>query len=237
MKTEQSPKHTGACYEGKARKYAESVDARPWNACYERPALISLLPPLANARVLDAGCGPGWYAEHLVNHGATLTAFDYNAEFVELTRLRAGKNAQVLQADLAKPLDFAPDGEFDLVVCPLAMHYLKEWQPTFREFYRVLKSHGVLVFSTHHPFMDWTFFKRENYFAIELLEDEWDIGKVEFYRRPLTAMSEDLESAGFFIERLLEPQPAEEFRRVNPEEYQRLTKNPLFLFIRARKKD
>ncbi|HLX94758.1 MAG TPA: class I SAM-dependent methyltransferase, partial [Verrucomicrobiae bacterium] len=184
-----------------------------------------------------AGCGSGWYAEHLINQGAIVTAFDFNLDFVTLTRSRAGERAKVVQADLAEPLDFAKADEFDVVVCPLVMHYLKDWQPVFCEFHRILKPQGVLVFSTHHPFMDWKFFNKEDYFAVELLEDEWDIGKVTFYRRPLTDMSQALDAAGFFIERLLEPRPTEDFRRVNPEGYERHTKNPLFLVVRARKKD
>jgi SAM-dependent methyltransferase len=138
---------------------------------------------------------------------------------------------------LADPLAFAGDGEFDLVVCPLVMHYLKDWHPVFREFRRILKRQGVLVFSTHHPFMDWTLHNREDYFAVELLEDEWEIGKVRFYRRPLTVISQTLDSTGFFIERLLEPQPTEDFRRVDPEGHERLNQNPWFLVVRARKKD
>jgi SAM-dependent methyltransferase len=189
-----------------------------------------------NLKVLDAGCGSGWYAEYLLKHGATVTAFDINADFVALTQARVGGRARVLQADLAEPLEFADDNEFDVVVCPLVMHYLKGWQPVFREFYRVLKPRGILVFSTHHPFTDWKLFNKENYFATELVEDEWDIGKVTFYRRPLTMISQDLEAMGFFIERLLEPQPTEDFRRVHPEGYERLTKNPWFLMIRAQKK-
>jgi SAM-dependent methyltransferase len=235
-KMESTPKHTGDCYEGKARKYAETVDTKPWNAYFERPAVVSLLPALADATVLDAGCGSGWYAEYLIQHGATVTAFDFNAEFVDLTRLRVGARAKVLQADLAEPLSFARKEEYDLVVCPLVMHYLKDWVPTLCEFRRVLKPEGVLVFSTHHPFLDWTYFKRDSYFASELLEDEWDIGKIRFHRRPLTAMSEALESAGFWIERLLEPQPTEDFRRVNPERCEHHTRNPLFLVVRAVKK-
>ena len=229
--------HTGASYEGVASKYAETVDTKPWNAYYERPAVTSLLPSLTNAKVLDVGCGSGWYAEYLLGRGATVTAFDVNVEFVTRTESRVGARARVLHADLAAPLDFAGDGEFDVVVCPLVMHYLKDWQPAFHEFHRILRPHGVLVFSTHHPFMDWKLFDREDYFAVELLEDEWDIGKVRFYRRPLTAISQDLDAAGFFIERLLEPQPTEDFRRVHPEGYERLTRNPWFLVVRARKKD
>jgi len=116
------------------------------------------------------------------------------------------------------------------------MHYLKEWRPAFREIYRVLNPQGILVFSTHHPFMDWKLFNREDYFALEKLEDEWKVGKVEYYRRPLTAMSDDLDAAGFYIERLLEPQPTEAFKFADIEGYERLMKNPWFLVIRARKK-
>jgi SAM-dependent methyltransferase len=232
----QMTEHTGASYEGVASRYAETVDSKPWNAYYERPAVVSLLPPLMNLKVLDAGCGSGWYAEYLLKRGATVTAFDVNTDFVTLTQARVGGRAHVLQADLAEPLQFAGDSEFDVVVCPLVMHYIKDWPPIFGEFHRILKPSGILIFSTHHPFMDWKHFNKEDYFAIELVEDEWNIGKITFYRRPLTTISQDLEATGFFIERLLEPQPTEDFRCVHPEGYERLTKNPWFLMIRARKK-
>lgn len=229
-------KHTGDSYDGKARKYAEAVDTKPWNAHYERPAVLSLLPPLKNKNVLDAGCGSGWYAEHLIDHGANVMAFDFNPDFVQLTQARVGKRAKVLQADLAEPLSFARNEEFDLVVCPLVLHYLKDWLPALREFHRVLKPRSTLVFSTHHPFHDWQFFKTEDYFAVDLLEDEWEIGKIKFYRRPLTAMSRDLEMAGFDIERILEPQPTEDFKRANPKAYEKHMRQPLYLVVRAKKK-
>ena len=130
--------HSGASYDGIAGKYARKVDTSPHNALYERPATLSLLPPLAGAAVLDAGSGSGWYAEYLLSQGAAVTSIDYNAEFVALTRARIGAQATVLQADLTQPLSFAGDGQFDLIVCPLVMHYVKEWTPTLREFYRLI---------------------------------------------------------------------------------------------------
>jgi SAM-dependent methyltransferase len=168
-----------------------------------------------------------------VDQGARVTAIDLTTEFVSLTTARVGERARVLQADLTLPLEFADD-TFDIVVSPLVLHYLKDWLPTLREFHRVLRPGGVLVFSTHHPFMDWKLFDTDDYFAVELLHDEWDIGKVDYYRRPLTAISRDLEASGFCIERLLEPQPTEEFRRRNPETHERLMRNPWFLAVRAR---
>ncbi len=233
---DQFTEHTGLCYEAMAGKYSKSVDTKPWNAFYERPGMLSLLPPLAGTHVLDAGCGSGWYAQYLLDQGATVTAFDLIQKFVDMTKSRVNNRAKVLQADLSRPLGFAANAEFDLIVCPLVMHYLKDWNPPLKEFYRVLKPSGSLVFSTHHPFNDWKLFNREDYFAVELLEDEWDEGKVTFYRRPLTGISQSLRDAGFWIDRILEPQPTEDFRRADPKGYERLTKNPWFLFIRACKK-
>ena len=229
--------HSGASYEAIASNYASIVDTKPHNALYERPATLSMLPSLADATVLDAGCGPGWYAEQMLDRGARVVSVDYNQEFVAITRARVGDRATVLQADLTQPLTFAGDGQFDLIVCPLVMHYLKVWTPTLREFHRVLQPHGVLVFSTHHPFMDWKLYEQEDYFAVTLIEDDWrDIGPVRFYRRPLTAISQALADAGFVIERLLEPQPVEAMRAVAPQWYERLSKNPWFLVVRAVKR-
>lgn len=222
------------CYEAMAEEYAAAVDAKPFNAYYERPAVLSLLPPVAGRRVLDVGCGSGWYAEVLVERGAIVTAIDVSQKMVAFTRVRLGDRARVLQADLGQPLDFA-DATFDLVLCPLVLHYLEHWEPVCAEFHRVLKDGGVLLFSTHHPCMDFQLFKTESYFTTELLEDEWSTGKVRFYRRPLTAMVDALAQTGFVVERLLEPQPTDDFRRVDPEGYERLSRNPWFLVIRARR--
>jgi SAM-dependent methyltransferase len=223
-------------YEGLADKYAATVDSKPQHVAYERPAMLSLLPEVAGRDVLDVGCGSGWYAEHLLEAGARVTAFDVEPRFVELTRVRVGERGVVLQADLSQPLDFASDASFDLIVCPLVLHYVEDWAAVFGEFRRVLRPGGRLLFSTHHPFMDWQNFETGDYFRTELLEDEWEIGKVTFFRRPLTAMSRDLAEAGFVIERLLEPQPTAEYREALPEWYQRLMTHPWFLIVRAQKR-
>src|SRR5262245_64111613 len=93
-------------YEALASRYAAQVDTKPHNAYYERPATLSLLPKVTGKRVLDAGCGPGWYSEWLIQHGASVVAVDASPRMVELARRRAGKQAEVRQADLNEPLDF-----------------------------------------------------------------------------------------------------------------------------------
>lgn len=224
-------------YETMATYYFNGIDTKPYNADYERPATLSLLPDVRGKRVLDAGCAAGWYTSWLLEHGAQVTAVDVSPAMLEMTRRRVGDRARVIQADLSRPLTFLVDKSVDIVLSSLTLHYLKDWGPVMREFHRVLVPGGHLVFSVHHPFMDFTLFEREDYFATELLEDEWNTSegkvKVHFYRRPLSQILALLLEAGFCLERLLEPFPTEACREKRPDVYQRLMTRPQFLFIRA----
>ena len=234
--SDPGPDHRPAQYDAFAERYARGLDQKPHHAHYERPAMLSLMPPVGGARVLDAGCGSGWYAEWLLDRGASVVAFDAAERFVEMTRARTGGRATVLRADLGRPLDFAADGEFDAVVAPLVLHYVEDWDAMMRELARVLRPGGILLFSTHHPTMDRRLFDRPDYFATELLEDAWDgVGRVTFWRRPLTAMADALAGAGFVIERLREPRPTEAYARENPEWADKLLRDPWFLVVRARR--
>jgi SAM-dependent methyltransferase len=228
-------KHTGSSYDEIASKYADTQDDNPWNLYFERPGILRFLPDVSRKDVLDAGCGPGSYALHLVNQGAKVTAFDLNPFFVERTRQRTGNRICVHQADLAEPLMFCGDASFDLVVCILVLHYLKDWQPTLAEFHRVMRPEGLLIFSTHHPFTDLEMSPTDDYFSTDIIEDEWEIGKVRYYRRPLSRISHDLLQSGFVIEEIAEPQPVKPPDNVVFNSYDRTMKSPMRLLIRARK--
>lgn len=225
-------------YDVLAEAYAALVDTKPHNAYYERPATLSLLPDVKGKRVLDAGCGPGVYAEWLVSHGAAVVAFDANEKMVRLAKQRLRGKAEIVQADLEQPLDFLEDDAFDIVVSPLVMDYVKDWGKAFGEFHRVLIKGGHLVFSIEHPQTKYDDHRASsNYFEVELVEYEWrgfgEAVHVPSYRRPLGEVINPLVRAGFLLERILEPLPTEEFREKLPEEYEELNRQPGFLCIRA----
>ncbi|MDF2874072.1 MAG: Methyltransferase type 11 [Sporomusa sp.] len=226
-------------YEKMAEYYFEFVDTKPFNAYYERPATISLLPCVKGKRVLDAGCAAGWYSKWLLEQGADVTSLDVSPNMIEMTMKRVANKAEVIRADLNEPLNFITDRSFDIVLSSLTLHYLKDWNLVMAEFARILKYSGYLVFSVHHPFMDFTYFNRENYFLTELLEDEWETNKekvkVQFYRRPLCKIISSVIDAGFTIEKLLEPMPTNKFKELQPKTYEELTQKPHFLFLRARR--
>jgi SAM-dependent methyltransferase len=227
-------------YNEMAKYYEQYVDTKPWNAYYERPATLSLLPDVKDKHVLDAGCAGGWYTKWLLDQGAHVCAVDFNKNMVEAAKRRTGNRGCIIQADLNMPLDFIQDGSIDIIVASLVLHYIKNISKVFGEFYRILKTGGVLVFSVHHPFMDFLNFCRDNYLALELLEDEWTMGDekiaVQFYRRPLHAIVQPMIDHRFTIEKILEPIPTQEFKEAMPEVYTRLTKRPQFLCIRGEKK-
>ncbi len=210
------------------------------NAYYERPATIALLGDVTGLHVLEVGCGPGGLTHWLAEHGAVVTAMDVSREMIRLASERLGDRARLLTADLSDSLTFAADASVDLVVASLVLHYLADWTAPLAEFHRVLAPGGTVVFSTHHPAMDWQLHSPEDYFAIMQVTETWHKGgqpfDVTFWRRPLTAMTAAITSAGFVIDQLVEPAPLPGLQRSSPQDYDKLRTKPGFLFFRLTKR-
>ncbi len=108
-------------YQELAEHYAAAIDTKPHNAFYDRPAMISLWPDVRGLRVLDAGCGPGVYAELLAQRGAIVTAVDVSDKMLELARKRLGATADLRLVDLSQPLPMFPSQSFDFINAPLCV--------------------------------------------------------------------------------------------------------------------
>ncbi len=224
-----------------ANAYEHSVDSENlYNAEYERPAMMDRLAvDLAGKRVLDAGCAAGWYTSQLLVKGAEAVAIDMSPEMVEAAKRRVGDKAQVMCLDLESPLPFEEES-FDLILSSLTLHYLQDWEATFKEFQRILKPGGTFLFSVHHPLTDLRLLDKAKYFETELIVDEWKKDgksfKVPFYRRPLNEiLNKTLEH--FTVIKVIEPQPTLNFKERNPVGYRKLMGSPNFLIVESKKND
>jgi hypothetical protein len=83
--------------------------------------------------------------------------------------------------------------------------------------------------------MDWLR-KGGSYFDVKLETDIWPMPsgdqQVRFWREPLSALCSAATDAGFLIEKVIEPLPADTMRQHHPEEYEKLTTRPGFLLLR-----
>ena len=231
-----SPMDRPTDYDAIATRYAAHVDEQPYNALYERPAMLALLPDPAGKDVLDAGCGPGWYADWLAHHGARVAAVDLSRSMVELAAKRLGERARILRGDVTNLRALFLDETFDLILSSLVLHYLDDLSGVFAEWARVLRPNGTLVFSTHHPIHRASLLD-PGYLRAGLIEDRWDwLGQtMRYHRRPLRDLTEPLAAAGFVIERICEPTPVQAFKMQDPKGYELLCRIPAFIFMRARK--
>jgi SAM-dependent methyltransferase len=115
---------------------------------------------------------------------------------------------------------------------------VRDWAAALRELRRLLTPEGLVVFSTHHPAMDWMLSSPDDYFAVKQVTETWVKGgrsfEVSFWRRPLTDMSDAIADAGFVIERLAEPEPLAELAERDADEYETIRTKPRFRFFRPR---
>ncbi len=224
-------------YNEYAEDYAKGVIDNVYNANYERPSLISMFPPLENKKVLDLGAGPGVYAEYLQKNGAQVTSIDISEKMIEILKGKLGNKVFAYAQDLSIGLPEENNEVYDLVICPLAVHYIEDMTKLFKDIKRVLKKSGEFIFSTHHPLIDFEGSPTGNYFKRELLQETWrSFGKdieVQFYRRSFTELFKYIKDAGMYVAEFNEGKPSEVMKTLCPLSYEKLSRRPNFIFIKC----
>ncbi|MCA0969272.1 class I SAM-dependent methyltransferase [Halobacillus litoralis] len=231
---------TGETFDQLASTYLRDTDQTSYyNALYERPAMLDEIPKdLQDVRVLDAGCAAGWYSEQLTERGASVTGVDVSGKMVQAAEERLKGKAEFLQHDLEEPFPFE-DQTFDWIISSLTLHYIKDWSEVFQQFHRLLKPDGILLFSVHHPFMDFTRMNAENYFENKQLTDRWHKPSVtldvRFYRRSMQDIV-NVTTSSFQLDHIMEPRPLSELKDLDKKNYDYLMTHPHFLIVKAVKR-
>src|SRR5688572_15256984 len=117
----------------------------------EWPVLRAMMPDVRGLRIVDLGCGFGWFCRWAHENGASeVLGIDLSAKMLARARPATPVTAiTYLQADLAT-LELSARS-FDLAYSSLAIHYLEDVTRFFAKVRAALVPGGKFVFSTEHP--------------------------------------------------------------------------------------
>jgi SAM-dependent methyltransferase len=117
----------------------------------EWPALRALLPDLRGARVVDLGCGFGWFCRWARGQGAArVLGLDLSHRMLARAGAMTSDAAiTYARADMER-LDL-PEASFDLAYSSLALHYVEDLAGLLATVSRALVPGAHLVFSVEHP--------------------------------------------------------------------------------------
>ena len=116
------------------------------------PAVRRLLRPRAGQRLLDLACGNGVAARHLAAAGAEVVACDFSPRLLRLARARTRHHAIHYRiCDLTQPDHLAKLGQFDGVLCNMALMDVADICPLMRALPGLLADRGRAVISILHP--------------------------------------------------------------------------------------
>jgi SAM-dependent methyltransferase len=213
----------------------------------EWPALRAMLPDINGLRVVDLGCGFGWFCRWARERGAAQVAgFDLSENM--LARARATTPDSAISYEIAdlEALEL-PIARFDLAFSSLALHYIKDAARLFGTIHRSLVPNGRFVFSTEHPIYmaptspGWSVdaegrktWPLDGYFAEGSRTTHWLAKGVVKHHRTIATTLNLLIRSGFTIRQVEEFCPTQEQIAAKPELAQECER-PMFLLVAAQR--
>jgi len=137
-----------AFFEGYAQlsRSVHGLDGAP-----EWPALKAMLPDVQGAKVVDLGCGYGWFCRSVREQGAAhVLGLDVSEKMLNKARSMTTDSAIEYRREDLEHLQLPPL-TYDLVYSSLTLHYLKNLPELFNQVYQSLVPGGRFVFSAEHP--------------------------------------------------------------------------------------
>ncbi len=196
------------------------------------PGLLSACGDVSGLKVLDLGCGQGYFSRLLAQGRATVVGIDISERLVNhaVRRERASPlGIEYLLLDAADAAERWPPASFDLVVSCIALQDMPKSGRVLRSAATLLKLDGRAVFLIEHPTNTtaarvWERDERGNKIALRI-DRYFDTGprvvswpmsnpsserktfRFPAWSRTLEEWSELFSSADFLIARIREPRP------------------------------
>ncbi len=220
------------------------------------PGMLRLVAPKAGTKILDLGCGTGFFARAFAELGANVTGLDNSSDMIRTAQTFPKSTSPITYfVESADKLTKITDESFDVITIVLALQNMEHITQVLAESARVLKPRGRLCIVLNHPAFripkesswEWTTDQTTQYRRIDkyLSESKQKIimhpGKSEAYtitfHRPLQIYFKFLSKAGFGVTHL------EEWisNRIGPKGKtfaaleQARKEIPIFLYLEARK--
>ncbi|WP_438023465.1 class I SAM-dependent methyltransferase [Sorangium sp. So ce233] len=224
------------------RRSVEGLPGAP-----EWPALQALVPALTGLRVVDLGCGFGWFCRWARENGAAhVLGLDVSERMLQRARSETSDEAiAYARADLER-LDL-PEAAFDFAYSSLALHYIENLDGLLSTVRRALAPGGRLVFSVEHPIYTapsrpgWRVeadgrktWPVDSYLAEGPRTTDWLAEGVVKQHRTIGATLNALLRAGFAIAHVEEWGPTEAQIAARPELAEE-RERPMFLLVAAQR--
>lgn len=132
--------------------YGEDIGQNSWLTADEYRSFFKLLKLSADKKMFEIASGSGGPAVFMVREtGCQFTGIDINESGVKNAKnlaieTRLTEKMEFLQADGSAPLPF-PDETFDVIISIDSINHLRERNKVFKEFSRVLKPGGQLLYT------------------------------------------------------------------------------------------
>lgn len=217
-----------------ANSYAVSQEESEF-ATVNKEVVLKHFKNLSGKRVLDLGCGYGWYTDYFASIGADVTGCDGSDKMIEISKSKY-PNCNFECVDIEQKLPYKSDF-FDLVFCNQVLMDIEKLEELFEEIYRVTQKGGMFYFSIVHPAFydcDWKKdikgFRNAKIMKRYLSEYSFDNefwGKTTHYHRTISKYINTAIEKGFCLTRLEEP--------VSYDGVKKSKEFPLFLFAEFKK--
>ena len=130
------------------------ADGDPFHRHLVFPGMIELVNCQAGTKILDLACGNGTLARRFSALGGSVLGTDISETFIERAKARPNDDLQYQVRDATSADDLqaiAELGQFDVVVCSMALHDLPTLTPLINALPALLCDDGKFVFSVPHP--------------------------------------------------------------------------------------
>lgn len=210
--------------------------------------ILDLFGDVRDKYILDAGCGQGYFSKILHDSGAKVIGLDDSKKLIDIAKSK-NESLKFIRHNLKNDLPF-DNNKFDVVLCNMVLMDFDPIDSAIKEFSRVLKNNGELIFSIIHPifssgkasktFFEKIFIKTPHYKISTYKTSErkdWRFyhlsGKTHIYHRPIEYYAKQLSKNSFSIKELLEPTFSQKIASRENNFIKLCAEIPIFLVIKA----